>query len=150
LSQTVNIGSDRLFVAPETATVVEAVQSVAKAAGPSTFYAGPYLPGAYALSNRRSPTWENYMIFPASLPRQLAEVERLSSADIDYAIIRDERWDRRSDLGLDQTHPLVLAFLNKCLSQALRIPSGANPLTIRSRGATHCDGTAAHDRLPRR
>jgi hypothetical protein len=148
LPETVKTGSDRLLVAPETAAVVQAVQSVAKAAGAGSFYAGPYLPAAYALTNRRSPTWENYMIFPASLPRQRAEVERLRSADIRYAIIRDERWDRRSDLGLERTHPLVLAFLDKCLSQVRRIPTGANPLVVRSRGRAYCDGKAASTRLP--
>ena len=131
LTEPVVVGGDRLFVSPETAGVVEAVKSVAKAAGPKPFFAGPYLPGAYAIAQRRSPIWENYLIFPASRRRQLAEIERLRSADIDYAIIRDERWDRRPDLGLARTHPLLLAYLEKCLPNFPMIKLPSNPLAVR-------------------
>ena len=131
LNESVNIAGDLLIVSPDTAAVVRIVKAVANAAGPNPFFAGPYLPGAYALAKRRSPTWENYMIFPASRRRQVAEVARLRSADIDYAIIRQVKWDGRPDLGLSGTHPLVLAYLEICLPKSRLIPLGTSPLIIR-------------------
>jgi hypothetical protein len=145
LAEPVAVGGDRLFVSPETAGVVGAVQAVAKAAGPKPFFAGPYLPGAYAVAKRRSPIWENYLIFPASRKRQLAEIARLRSADIDYAIIREESWDRRSDLGFARTHPLVLAYLEKCLPGARRIPLPSNPLVVRVRAQRAADQRACEN-----
>lgn len=114
----IEVGGDRLLVAPHTATAVRAVQTVANAAGAEQFFAGPYLPGAYAVAKRKAPVWEIYMIFPATPARQMAEVERIRSAGIRHALIRDFRWDYRADLGMAQTHPLVLAYLRKCLPNA--------------------------------
>ncbi len=115
LTETVQVGRDQLLVPPYTAAAVQAVRQTAAAAGPGSFFAGPYLPGAYALASRRSPTWENYMIFPASARRQTIEIERLRSAGVLHALLWRQRWDNRSDLGLAQTHPLVFAFLRSCL-----------------------------------
>ena len=121
LTETMEIGGDRLLVSPQTATSVRTVQAVAKAAGDEQFFAGPYLPGAYAVANRKAPLWDIYLIFPATRARQLAEIERIRSARIRYALIRDFRWDFRDDLGMARTHPLVLAYLRKCLPLARSI-----------------------------
>lgn len=122
LTEVIDTGGDRLLVTPSIATDVRIAQAVARAAGREPFYAGPYLPGAYALAGRKAPVWEIYMIFPASEARQAAEIGRIRAAGIRHAIIKDERWDYRSDLGLDRTHPLVLAFLRKCLPKAQSVP----------------------------
>lgn len=111
----IQVGEDRLLVAPDAAMAVRAVQRLMKAAGSEQFFAGPYLPGAYAMAKRKSPAWEIYMIFPASPPRQRAEIERLRSANIRYALIRDTSWDNRTDAGLEQTHSLVFGYLQRCL-----------------------------------
>jgi hypothetical protein len=118
LTERIAVGGDRLLVAPYIATAVRTVQSVANAAGAEQFFAGPYLPGAYAVAERKAPVWEIYMIFPATPRRQLAEIERIRSARIRYALVEDFRWDRRDDLGMAQTHPLVLAHLRRCLPKA--------------------------------
>jgi hypothetical protein len=137
LSEAVVVGRDRLLVSPQTAVEVRTVQKVATAAGPQPFFAGPYLPGAYAVAKRKSPAWEIYMLFPATPPRQRAEIERLRSAGIRYALITEARADGRADLGLDRTHPLVLAYLRKCLPKP-RIASGGSYLNVLTGTGAEC------------
>ncbi len=122
LTEPVAIGGDRLLLRPQIAARVRAVQKVAGAAAPAQFFAGPYLPASYAIAGRRSPVWEIYMLFPSSPARQRAEIGRLEAAGVRHAMILDARADGRADLGLAQTHPLLFAFLRKCLPRAETLP----------------------------
>ena len=137
LTERVAVGTDRLLLRPEIAAQVRAVQKVAGAAAPGQFFAGPYLPAAYAIAGRKSPVWEIYMLFPSSPARQQAETGRLQAAGVRHALIVDARADGRADLGLAQTHPLLFAYLRKCLPRAERLPL-VPPLIVLSADGGPC------------
>ena len=123
LTQTVAVGPDRLRLRPETEALVRAAQAASSSAGERGFFAGPYLPGAYAVARRRSPVWEIYMLFPALPWRQKVEIERLQRAEVRQALISTQRADGRADLGLAQTHPLLMAYLRKCFASSRAVPA---------------------------
>jgi hypothetical protein len=131
MTEPVTVGRDRLLVARQAAGEVRAVQKIARAAG-GQFFAGPNLPGAYAMAARKSPTWEIYMIFPASPARQQVEIERLKSANIRHALIVGERADEQSPLA--RTHPLLFAYLRQCLPQTETLPTEPRLILLTSDG----------------
>jgi hypothetical protein len=137
LTHSVTSGRDRLLVTWYLAAQIRAVEEVARAAGPGQFFAGPYIPGAYAFARRKSPMWEIYMIFPLSPARQQAELRRIRFANIRHALISSERADARADLGLAQTHPLIFGYLHHCLPKARTVPAQPQ-LTIRWSGEPLC------------
>jgi hypothetical protein len=136
LTERTAVGGDRLLLRPRVAAEVRAMQTVARAAH-GQFFAGPYLPAAYAIAGRRSPVWEIYMLFPSSPARQQAEIMRLQRAGVRHALIVDARADGRADLGLSQTHPLLFAYLRKCLPGAETLPLEP-PLIVLSARAGAC------------
>jgi hypothetical protein len=81
--------------------------------------------------------WEIYMLFPSSPARQRAEIGRLKAAGVRHAMILDARADGRADLGLAQTHPLLFAYLRKCLPRAERLPLEP-PLIVLSADGGQC------------
>ncbi|WP_375428217.1 hypothetical protein [uncultured Sphingomonas sp.] len=129
-SEAMEIDGARLLVRSNNADEIHAARAVAAGAGSAPFFSGPYMPGAYALARRRSPTWEIYMLFPATRSRQEAEIARLRTSGVRYAFISGQRVDGRPDLGLERTHPLLFAFIRSCLDRATGI-SKTPWLTIR-------------------
>lgn len=119
----VEIDGSTFRTAQPTAGQVEAVRSMARVALPRSFFAGPYLPGAYALARQRSPIWELYMLFPATPARQQAEVERLRRLDVRHAIIGTRAMDDNPDLGIRMTHPLVLAYFAETQPEVEVLPA---------------------------
>ena len=109
-----------LKVDPLTADELRLLQRLADAHAPGqrAFYAVPYWPGAYAALGRRSPTWEIYALFSARPERQRREIERLEAADIGFAVVSGWRIDGRTDLGFENTHPLIAQHLRRCLRPA--------------------------------
>lgn len=78
-----------------------------------SLYISPSRPGAYALLERKSPTWEVYAIYPRSEQFEKDELEKIKLADPEYALIIDEPLDNREDLYFHNTHPLTYKyFLN--------------------------------------
>ena len=116
---------------------IRSVRTLATAAGPATFFAGPYLPGAYALQDRKSPIWEIYMIFPSSPARQRAEIMKMRAANVCVALVSNGGVDGNAALGLQQTHRLLLAELEQRLERSEDVV-GMMGMTIRSTAA-HCD-----------
>lgn len=115
--ESVVVGSATLRVTPWVAADVRLVQRLVERHAPAgrTFYAAPYWPGAYAVASRRAPNWEIFALFPARPERQRRELARLIAADIGFAILSDWEVDRRVDLGLARTHPLLVDFVRRCL-----------------------------------
>lgn len=145
------IDGAHVLVSRNDAAEIRAVRSVATAAG--SFFAGPYLPGAYALAKRRSPAWETYMLFPASSARQRAEIARLRAFNIRHALVSTRKVDGRRDLGIERTHPLVTAYLKRCLERSMAVP-GSPDLTIRTADRGACpsrrsNGPSRPDRAAR-
>ncbi len=115
--QTVTVAGETLRVRDHTAEQLQLLQQAAQthAANGRAVYVVPYWPGAYAVLSRRSPTWENYKIFPSTLARQQRELERLIAADIGVALVLLHAADKRADLGFEQTQPEIARHLRRCM-----------------------------------
>ena len=72
-----------------------------------TFYAAPYWPGAYAVLERKAPTWEIYALIPRSESFQRAEIERLERARPGFVVILDHALDGHDQRRFRNTHPLI-------------------------------------------
>ena len=124
----INVRGDKLRLPSWQAAEVRFVQQIvqAHAADRRMFYVAPYWPGAYAVAARRSPTWEILLLFPARPQRQRVEIQRLAAADIGFALLTSDRVDKRPDLGLERTHPLIVRHLERCM-QPTRVALQAPP-----------------------
>jgi hypothetical protein len=75
-----------------------------------SFVVTPFSPGAYAVFNRKSPTWEIFALFPRSEAFQLKEIENIRKANPGLGLIWDHALDENEDLRFRNTHPLVDQF----------------------------------------
>ncbi len=117
----VSVRGEKLRLEASQAADVRLVQQTVQAHAPADhrmFYVAPYWAGAYAIAGRRSPTWEIYLLFPALPYRQREEIKRLIAADISFALLTPDSMDWRPDLGLKNTHPLIVEHLERCMRPA--------------------------------
>lgn len=128
--KTLKIDDADLLVAPRDVVEIDAARTVARLAGRAQFVAAPYLPGAYALARRKSPLWEIYLLFPSSPERQEAEIARLRGANVSYALLSTGSVDNRPDLGLRNTHSLLLIELQRRLKRSMTLKG--SDMAIRS------------------
>ncbi len=124
-AERVQVLGDTLYVEPHAADVLSLLRAQvdAHARDGQSFLAAPYWPGAYAVERRRSPVWEIYQLFPATEERQRREIARLREADIGFSMFSLFRADARPDLGFVSTHPLIVAYLDRCMKLLPPSPS---------------------------
>jgi hypothetical protein len=124
-AERVQVLGDTLYVEPHAADVLSLLRSQvdAHARDGRSFLAAPYWPGAYAVERRRAPVWEIYQLFPATEERQRREIARLREADIGFSMVSLFRADNRADLGFESTHPLIVAYIDRCMKLLPPSPS---------------------------
>ena len=89
-----------------------------------SFLATPFWPGAYALLERKAPTWEIYALFPRSPAFEQAEITRLHAADPGFVLVFDFPLDGRDDLRFRNTHPLLNQYI---ITHFERVPASDMP-----------------------
>jgi hypothetical protein len=90
-----------------------------------SFVALPFWPGAYAVFNRKSPTWETFALFPRSEAFQLHEIENIRKANPGFVLVWDYALDGNEDLRFRNTHPLLDRFFRDHFD---RLPDSSPPL----------------------
>ncbi|CAN7173096.1 hypothetical protein LJR039_000274 [Pseudorhodoferax sp. LjRoot39] len=75
------------------------------------FIATPFWPGAYALLERKSPTWEIYALFSRPEIFEQQEINRIKAAQPGFALILDIPLDGRDELRFKNTHPLTNKYI---------------------------------------
>lgn len=112
-----NVAGDRLIVDKLTAGNLEAINYLSAQFAPNgrAFIAAPLWPGAYAAMERKSPMWEIYVTLPgsASIPFQLAEIERIKAANPGFAMIFDVPLNGRDDLRFRNTHQIIDQYIRE-------------------------------------
>jgi hypothetical protein len=93
-----------------------------------SFIALPFWPGAYAVFNRKSPTWETFALFPRSEAFQLHEIENIRKAKPGFVLVWDHAPDENEELRFRNTHPLVDRFFRDHFD---RLPDASPPLDYR-------------------
>lgn len=76
-----------------------------------SFVVTPFWPGAYALLQRRSPTWEIYSLFPRTELFEKKEIERIASAKPRFVLVIDVALDGRDELRFKNTHPFTYQYI---------------------------------------
>ncbi|MFN9130587.1 MAG: hypothetical protein ACK5V7_17395 [bacterium] len=124
-AERVQVLGDTLYVEPHAADVLSLLRAQVDthARDGRSFLAAPYWPGAYAVERRRAPVWEIYQLFPATDARQRREIARLREADIGFSMFSLFRADARPDLGFQSTHPLIVAYIDRCMKLLPPSPS---------------------------
>lgn len=124
-AERVQVLEDTLYVEPHAADVLSLLRAQvdAHARDGRSFLAAPYWPGAYAVERRRAPVWEIYQLFPATEARQRREIARLREADIGFSMFSLFRADGRPDLGFESSHPLIVAYIDRCMKLLPPSPS---------------------------
>ena len=113
------IGHEAVLVDPVTARDAALLQLLTHRFAVNSrgsFLAIPFWPGAYALMNRKSPTWEIYPLYRRSESLQREEIRRIESAAPSFVIIVNLALDNREELRFANTHP----FLNRYLQTHFR------------------------------
>lgn len=124
---TVDVGRAVLSVPGPVARTVNAIRSFldeSVAATAAVFFA-PNYPGLYPLTGRRSPIHNTFLIFPETANRQADMIDQFESSRVEVAIIRRIAPERRSDLGLERTHPLLWAHITENMEE-LELPDLPN------------------------
>lgn len=105
----VTVSADELLMDSQTAADVSLLRELSDRYAPQgrAVMATPFWPGAYALLERRSPTYEIYPLFLRSDEFQRAEIERLRAADPGLVVILDFPLDGREELRYRNTHSMI-------------------------------------------
>lgn len=109
----VEIAGKTLQIAPGTANDIVLLRQLVVQFVPNdkTFIATPFWPGAYALLERKSPTWEIYAVFPRDKSFEEKEIERIKTSRPGFAFIFDLPLDGRDELRFKNTHPLTTQYI---------------------------------------
>jgi hypothetical protein len=110
-----DIGRDRLWVDPATASDVVLIERLQREFAPAghSFYVAPLLPGAWALLHAKSPTWEIYTAWDRSAAFQQSEIDRLKAANPGFVLVYDLALDGREELRFKNTHPLIDRYIRE-------------------------------------
>lgn len=102
-----------LRVHPDTATTVASLRKLVDQFAPNgeAFMVTPFWPGAYALLERRSPTWEIYGLFSRTEAFENREIDQIKAARPKFILILDMPLDGRDELRFKNTHPLTYQFI---------------------------------------
>ncbi|CAG9169625.1 hypothetical protein [Cupriavidus pampae] len=108
----IEAGGSDVLVSPRIAQDVTLIEKLGRAAGEhSNILVLPFWPGAYALLQRRSPTWETYALFPRSAAFEQTELARIRAATPTLVMINDAPLDEREELRFHNTHPLIYQYV---------------------------------------
>ncbi|MYN15032.1 hypothetical protein GSY71_17995 [Pusillimonas sp. TS35] len=109
----VEISGSQLKVDPGTANDIALLRKLANEFAPNgrSFVVTPFWPGAYALLERRSPTWEIYALFTRSEAFENQEIERIKASNPGFVLVFDFPLDGREELRFKNTHPLTYQFI---------------------------------------
>jgi hypothetical protein len=105
----VQVGGDRLRVDPVTKSDLALLQRLKHDFAPAgrSFFVAPLQPGAYAVLDGRSPTWENYTAWDRTEAFQREEIARLAESKPGFVLIFDLALDGREELRYSNTHALI-------------------------------------------
>ena len=111
----VDVSGDTLEMPSRTASDVNLLKDLAAryASDGRSFVVTPFWPGAYALLEGKSPTWEIYALHPRSTDFQLREIERIKQANPAFVLIINTPLDGRDELRFRNTHSEISNYIEK-------------------------------------
>lgn len=109
----VEVTGSELQIDPGTASDIALLRRLAEqyTSNGQEFIAAPLWPGAYALLERKSPTWEIYALFHRSESFEMKEIERIKMSNPGFVLVFDLPLDGRDELRFKNTHPLIYQYI---------------------------------------
>jgi hypothetical protein len=103
--RTITLGGDPLATERADASLIRSARRAA-AGATGGLYAGPTVPGLYAILGQRAPVWDIYPLLPATADEQDAAIGSLARLGVDRALLCPwEDVPAPSGLGFTHTHP---------------------------------------------
>jgi hypothetical protein len=96
-------------VRPDQDRLLDAVEALRSGRG--NVLAVPVLAWVYAVLGLRSPVYDTFCVYPASVDEQEQMLTEVRRADVDVAVVVDLALDGRECLRFAATHPLVWRWL---------------------------------------
>ena len=108
----VDVSGSHMRIDTATASELDMMARIARQYAPDgrSFVAAPLWPGAYALLNRKSPTWEIYGLFARPPAFEEAEIARIKAAAPGFALIYDLALDGDERVRYKNSHPLTYGY----------------------------------------
>jgi hypothetical protein len=112
---TMEVGGNTLRVQPLIAGFITMLRSVTEqyASDGRNYLVTPLWPAAYALFDRKSPTWDSHALFPRNKEFELQELDRIKAAKPSFVMLLDQAVDGREDLRFRNTHPLIEQYVRE-------------------------------------
>lgn len=109
------VGDDNLFVNKSVADRIAVLDGLVEKYAPEgrSFVATPFLPGAYAIFDRRAAVWDPYSFFPADDAVQQAEIARIEAERPGFILIEEATLDNNPAFTYKATNPMVFDFIQK-------------------------------------
>lgn len=122
----VEVSGSRMRVDLATAKELAMVKRIARQYAPDgrNFVATPLWPGAYALLERKSPTWEIYGLFSRPPAFEEGEIARIEAAAPGFALVYDLALDGDEQLRFKNSHPLTYRYF---ADNFQRVPNPLKP-----------------------
>ncbi|MDM0028685.1 hypothetical protein [Variovorax saccharolyticus] len=122
----VEVSGSRMRVDLTTAKELAMIERIARQYAPDgrNFVAAPLWPGAYALLERKSPTWEIYGLFQRPPAFEEAEIARIKAAAPGFALVYDLALDGDERLRFKISHPLTYRYF---VDNFERVPNPSRP-----------------------
>lgn len=111
--ETTQIGSDELRLPPKFADYLQRLMALVNKYAPSgrEFVVTPYMPGLYAIFDRRAAVWGSYVLSPFTVAEQQREIARIQAERPGFVLIENWAQDRRQALTYWNTNPLVYDYI---------------------------------------
>lgn len=109
----VKIGEEKIYVDQYTAKHLELVDRLSKeyCLEDEPFLVTPFLPGAYAAFQKKSPLWESFAFFKHSKQFEEKEIERIRKARPCFVLVYDFALDGKEELRYKNTHPYITQYI---------------------------------------
>jgi hypothetical protein len=119
------VGSDWLYVSPQTAQAIDRVTRLTARSGAErkNLLIVPDAPGYYPLLNRDAPEWELYFLSPASPAQEQGLIRQIESNGVRWVLFQDLILDGVESRRLRVTHPLLSRYIEEHFEQV-----GSKPL----------------------
>jgi hypothetical protein len=102
-----------LWLPPDESLMVNNMKALVQRNVPlnETILIAPYWPTFYPILGKKSPVWEIYFLFPQSKQKQYRMIADLSSNNVKWAIVCNQRLDNREELSFSHTHNDLWQYL---------------------------------------
>lgn len=112
---TVQIGPDMVSFSPYDTLLVQKLTGLVEKYAPNgqEFVAEPFLPGFYAMFDRRAAVWNSYQLSPATPAEQEMEIKRIQDEHPAFVLIEIQLQDNRRELAYWATSHQVFRYVTR-------------------------------------